>query len=364
MRSAISPTGQIAIASDSSSDTTSTIAYDHQLSQTGLMPVLFALVYPAALSVLFNCVTALRGSSTLAPILWAGILVSLALVYSTPIIGLHTAYHASGNSVHHRRLRLISYLAVAAPPLFTTIGVYFDFLMGIANSDYVVWGCLWTAAGAFIVASRRDLIRVTILKPAPTWLRFAHGVSALGIVLIFLAAHLVNHAAGILSGDAHMAVMKILRLIYRNDHVQPLVIALFAVQFVSGGWLLGRLSPEERNWFRTLQAASGTFLAVFIPGHTTAVFVLGRYIMHADTNWKWLTGFPMLGDPWSVRLIPHYSLVVFMATTHLACGLRNVLLEHNVARRTADRLSVAIMLVGAVGAIVIISGMLGVHVLS
>ena len=168
MRSAISPTGQIAIASDSRSDAASTMAYDHKLSQTGLMPVLFALVYPAALNVLFNCVTALRGSSTPAPIVWVGILVSLALVYGTPIIGLYTAYHASGNSMHHRRLRLISYLAVAAPPLFTVIGVYFDFVMRIANSDYVVWGCLWTAAGALIVASRRDLVRVTILKPAPT----------------------------------------------------------------------------------------------------------------------------------------------------------------------------------------------------
>src|SRR5262249_29606624 len=110
-----------------------------------------------------------KGSSTAAPILWAGILVSLALAYGTPIIGLYTAYHASGNSIYHRRLRLISYLAVAAPPLFTAIDVYFNFRIGIANSDYVVWGCLWTAAGAFIVASRRDPVRVTILKRAPTW---------------------------------------------------------------------------------------------------------------------------------------------------------------------------------------------------
>lgn len=328
------------------------------------MPVIVALVYPAALHLFFTCESGLKGSTTAAPILWVGILVSLALAFSAPVVGLYTAYHASGNSIFHRRLRLISYLAVASPPLFTLIGVYFDFLIGIANSDYVVWGCLWTAAGAFIVISGRDLTRVAVPKSAPAWLRVAHGVSALAIVLIFLAAHLVNHVAGILSGEVHITVMKVLRVVYRNDYVQPVLLALFAIQVVSGGWLLNRHSPEEGNSFKTLQAASGIFLAVFIASHTTAVFVIGRRLMNADTNWEWLTGAPfgMLADPWSVRLIPHYTLAVFLATAHLACGLRTVLLGHNVAPLTADRLAFGTMFVGALGAVLTISGMLGVHV--
>ena len=63
------------------------------------MPVVFALVYPVALHVFFVCVAALKGSSTAAPILWAGILVSLALVYSTPIIGLYTAPPGIGPTI-------------------------------------------------------------------------------------------------------------------------------------------------------------------------------------------------------------------------------------------------------------------------
>jgi hypothetical protein len=46
---------------------------------------------------------------------------------------------------------------------------------------------------------------------APAPLRVAHGISALGIIAIFLAMHLANHLTFILGHDTYRAVMKGMR---------------------------------------------------------------------------------------------------------------------------------------------------------
>ena len=71
-----------------------------------------------------------------------------------------------------------------------------------------------------------------------------------------------------------------------------------------------------------------------------------------------------MGDPWNVRLVPHYSLAVFLFFSHLACGLRAVLLGHHVAETSADRIARAVIGLGGIIALVIISAMLGVHAIA
>jgi hypothetical protein len=68
-----------------------------------------------------------------------------------------------------------------------------------------------------------------------------------------------------------------------------------------------------------------------------------------------------MGDPWNVRLVPHYSLAVFLLFSHLACGLRAVLLGHDAAEKRANRIARATIGLGGAIALVIISAMLGVH---
>jgi hypothetical protein len=181
--------------------------------------------------------------------------------------------------------------------------------------------------------------------------------------VIFLLAHIVNHVAGFWSPGAHIAVMTAFRNIYRNDVVQPVLLALFAVQLASGYLVLRRYSTQPRDGIGCLLAASGAYLAVFIPSHASAVFIVGRSAMNADTNWWWLTGAPfgMLADAWSVRLIPHYSLAMFLVIAHLSGGLRTVLVGHGVSERTANRVAKALVLLGAIGALMTMSGLLGVH---
>jgi hypothetical protein len=90
-----------------------------------------------------------------------------------------------------------------------------------------------------------------------------------------------------------------------------------------------------------------------------AVFILGRQFLHVDTNWDFAVGAPagLMGDPWNVRLIPHYSLAVFL----LCAGVRAVLLSRQVTLRTANRTSGAVMILGALIALTITLAMLGLH---
>ena len=82
-----------------------------------------------------------------------------------------------------------------------------------------------------------------------------------------------------------------------------------------------------------------------------------------DTNWDFAVGAPagVMGDPWNVRLIPHYSLAVFLLSAHLACGLRAILLAHRAMLRVANRFGIAMIMLGGMIALTITLAMLGLH---
>jgi hypothetical protein len=89
-------------------------------------------------------------------------------------------------------------------------------------------------------------------------------------------------------------------------------------------------------------------LSVYIPSHLIAVFILGRWFLRIDTTFAWASGAPsgLLLDAWNVRLIPHYSLAVLFVISHLAVGLRAVLLDHGVSGIVANRAAWTICLIG------------------
>jgi len=122
-------------------------------------------------------------------------------------------------------------------------------------------------------------------------------------------------------------------------------------------------NSDSHGFIGSLQTASGAYLAAFVTSHLMAVFVLGRWAMQIDTNWDFATGAPtgLMGDPWNVRLVPHYSLAVFLLFSHLACGLRAVLLSHHVAEKGAKGIARTVIALGGIAALVIISAMLGLH---
>ena len=93
----------------------------------------------------------------------------------------------------------------------------------------------------------------------------------------------------------------------------------------------------------------------------TAALVMARVKFGIDTTWDWASGAPvgLLGDAWSVRLIPHYLLAAAAVATHAACGLRIVLLAHGTSRLTVDMLACVVVVGGALLAIAIIAALLG-----
>src|SRR5262249_55175407 len=80
------------------------------------------------------------------------------------------------------RAKRTALLAVAAPTLFTFAGVVL-YMLHDPVLDTWLWVACWAIALAVLLPPR--------LVPAP--LRVAHGVSALVLVMVFLALHIANH---------------------------------------------------------------------------------------------------------------------------------------------------------------------------
>lgn len=85
-----------------------------------------------------------------------------------------------------------------------------------------------------------------------------------------------------------------------------------AVNAFHGNQRLDIVTQLDRpsDFYETLQMLTGAYLVFFIPRHINSVFVFQR------TSWRktLISGLPQadqrVGNPWSVRLLPHYALAV------------------------------------------------------
>jgi hypothetical protein len=87
-------------------------------------------------------------------------------------------------------------------------------------------------------------------------LRTYHLVSAI-VLGLFVALHLANHIVGLTGQGQHVAFMHSVRPLYRNPVVEPLLLALFAAQIVTGVTLVVRGWRTRRGLVSWLQAGSG-----------------------------------------------------------------------------------------------------------
>jgi succinate dehydrogenase/fumarate reductase cytochrome b subunit len=262
-------------------------------------------------------------------LIWCGPRLSpifLAVALAVPAIGLIAA-HRIGLAGASPASRVAAHLAVAAPPLFSMLGGWLDFQRALPFGSVGLWIPLWTA---LVVAALVDRRRTTPrAAPRSRRLAAAHAISAAAIML-FAAAHLMNHLGGLLGGDVHVAIMRALRGVYRHQLIEPVLLAAVAFQIATGIWLLGRKLARPAAWFDTLQTATGFYLMIFFLSHLSAV-LRARLLRDRDTDWTWLAGDELLTDPWSARLVPYYFLAVIALAIHGACGLRVVLLGHGVS---------------------------------
>jgi hypothetical protein len=334
-----------------------------------LIPAIAAFAYPYFVMALYNSGQLLSHAANASSMLvaWISMFVAVMLTYGVPAISLAVAVALGRLDTPSRaqlRARRLAHLAFASPSLFVFIGVVF-YLLGSANGDYLFWALLWAAALVLLVRSTgaEATTAADAAASPPAWLRVSHGSSALAIVLIFLTWHLLNHMTALWSFDTNEAMMKVLRKWYRSDIVQPILVALFAYQVVSGVVLLWRHTALKADFFRTLQTVTGALLTAFIISHLNAVFVLGRSFSQIDTTFSWAGGAPsgLLPDAWNVRLIPHYSLAVWLVITHAGLGLRMILLNHRTSRAVANRAAWALCALGLFVSLIILTALLRVH---
>lgn len=148
--------------------------------------------------------------------------------------------------------------------------------------------------------------------------RVLHRGSAIMLAL-FLLIHLGNHFAGLGGQDTHIMFMEVVRRLYRNALVEPILIALILFQLGTGLTMAIRGWRARSGFVAWLQAVSGLYLAAFLIIHTASV-LLGRYSMHLDTNFNFAAaGFHVSGWPW--YFVPYYFLAVASLFVHIGCAL-------------------------------------------
>jgi hypothetical protein len=331
-----------------------------------IIPALSALAYPLLSSLLSaGLVTAHGSAAPNGAIVWVGAVASLALASMVMAVSLVFGLalgSEDGGAPEDLRSRSIAHLAFATPSLY----VGFANVAGVLRAQSALlaaWIIFWALLTAIVLLRPRPSSKPVAIAPAAhRWLTFSHRVSASIILLLFVLPHIVNHLVGFWSGAAHIELMKAIRYVYRDDIFQAILLGLIGFQILSGTALLRRRLTMPSDFLGTVQTMCGAYVGVYFLAHMTAVFA-ARYA-GTDTNWNWLTNndTSMLVSLSSLRLIAHYWVGPIAIITHLACGLRMILLQREVSPAIAARLVPAFMTFGIVISSVILVALFSVHI--
>jgi len=308
-----------------------------------LAPAAAALCYPFLLRA-FHAVVGTHAVALSVSAIASATLI-LAIAFLVPFLGLALAYRPTANTGARR----LAYASVTAPTLYVFLGVV-QALVHSPIPDEIVWCVIWLAIAIW---SQRARNPVAVLTPAVGRWRVVHGLTA-AILCLYVLFHITNHLFGLVGPDAHAAVMKIGRVVYRSGVGQPLLVAAMLFQIGTGLHLASRWSAAPQGFHRTYQVATGAYLSVFILGHMNSVFIYARSFLGIPTDWNFAIGAPtgLIHDAWNIRLLPHYALGVFFVLSHIASGLRVVLIAHGMDQGRADRVWGACVAISAIVATV------------
>jgi hypothetical protein len=331
-----------------------------------VIPVLCALAYPSLLSLLSSGLVFVHGSASPdGVIVWVGVTASLILALAVMLVsfefGLALGSPRAGNPAN-RRARGIAHLAFATPSLYVGFGNVAGALHA-SSAVPIAWLVFWVLAGAMVLpGSKSSPMAVATTPVGHRRLALAHGISACAILLLFIGPHIVNHVTGFWNGPVHIEVMNAARRVYRDDVVQPMLLALIAFQLLSGTALVRRRMRMPSDLLGTAQTMSGVYVGIYFLAHMTAVFVARD--AGTDTNWSWLTrpNNSMLVSLSNLRLIAHYWVGPIAIFTHVACGLRMVMLQRDISPANADRVALALIAAGVAASSIILLALLNVHI--
>lgn len=327
-----------------------------------LLPALGALCYPFLLSLVSFL---LKQSGVAVPpspgVIAISVLAILAVVGAVLAMAFTQALALARSDPTNSPARTLAHLAFATPSLFTAFGNVTGLLHARGATLYA-WVIFWLVMMLIAMLAREPARPLASEAAARRNLAAAHGICALIILLMFILPHLADHLAGIISGSAHIDVMNALRNVYRSQVGEPILLALICFQIVSGLLLVQRKLVRPSDVFGTLQTLTGIYVGIYLLGHMTAAFSARG--AGTDTNWNWLTGndHGLLYHLSGFSLVGHYWVGPIAIVTHVACGLRGVMLQHGVSDGLASRTAWLSSSLGIIASSVILAGLLGAHV--
>jgi hypothetical protein len=308
------------------------------------------MLYPLSLSATFRSAELTRANVALG----SGLL-ALAIAWSVagPVAGWLALNYLDRNELDRGRNRLVVHgalLAAVTPALFTA-------MRRISSNQSMVWYLVtaFTALAAFVPASDSA-------GPASTTkFRHIHASSAI-VLATFALAHVFNHSLAIVSLGTHTAVLHLLRLVYRQNVAQTILIAAVGVQVCTGLTMVWKYYLRRATPLRNLQLVSGVYLAVFLVTHLITVFTTRQ--SGIDTDFVWASHAPngLLAGLSFVPLLPRYSLAVLAIFVHLACQARWNL-SRVMSESAARRASYSVMALGGAVTVVITLAACGVHLM-
>ena len=183
-------------------------------------------------------------------------------------------------------------------------------------------------------------------------LRTLHRVTAY-FVLIFVLLHISNHLMGLFGFETYNDVQSTLRVIYRNQFVEPILIFSVILQLVVGLILLIKSLKQSRpkSVWSWLQVISAILILLTVSEHLIALY-FARIVSELNTNFYWPLSV-MDGAPFTYYFIPYYFLMVSSLFVHAAAGLHFIGVDRNYSS-IVDRLAVALIIVGLLIAITIV----------
>ncbi len=317
-----------------------------------LAPLIGTMFYPHLITHFSIAMKDHSGSGSVLTAGWATLLMLLAM--AVPLSALW-ALMSDRNIRHPVLTRSMLHLMSAIPPIFVII-----LLSGVTASLQAAWFSLWIVIGLllFFVKEKQPLSPRDSGIP---WLRVVHGGSALLVLCGFIVMHLTNHSLALWSIDLHISAIEFLRLWYRSDLIEPVLLALLIIMILTGIPMVVHYASHESDKFRRVQMATGVYIGLFLCAHIMATFGARSY--GVETDWIFATGETGLLHSQSI-LFPYYTFSVFFLILHVACGLRIILLKHHISEPITDQTVYFIAAAGLVFTSAIAMASLGFHFVS
>src|SRR5215469_14418051 len=193
---------------------------------TVMVPLAFIIwaipiLYPLSLPAIFRSAELARTNLAL-----GSSLLALAIASSVigPVTGWMALNYLDRNGIERSRNRLLVHgalLAAVSPPLFTA-------MRRISSNQLVAW---YVVAALAVLAA---VVPVSHSANAASATEFRHIHASSAIVLAtFALAHVFNHSVAIVSLGSNKAVLNALRLVYRQNVAQTILVASVAVQVLT-----------------------------------------------------------------------------------------------------------------------------------